>query len=690
MNFRHFLRRSAFLGVFLMGHTVQALEYWIDPSAIAGGDGTAGRPFLSMDEALSAMQLVRSDDEWTPEPVTFVLQGGDHFRAEPLLLRPEDGGGAGYPITIKAAPGAKPRWVGGRIIDQWVPIGDSHAAERVPAEARPHVVVADLARAGITDFGTIKSRGFKRYENTGSALELFFNDEPMTLARWPNEGFTHIAGYPPESATKSLHGIPRGALEAGFYYSGDRPSRWADPENVWMHGYWMWDWADTHERIQSIDLDKKLIRTAPPYGFQGFRTGQRYYYQNILEELDAPGEWYLDRDQGLLYFWPPSPIEKGEAMVSVVEGAMIQLRSVDYVTVDGIEFTASRGMAISILGGRHNQIINCVMKNLGVWALEVLDGTHHRVVGCTIRNTGDGGINAQGGDRQTLQPGHIEIVGNRIERIARWNRCYRQGVNVSGVGNRVAHNLIHDIPHCAIALSGNDHVIEYNEIHHACMESGDVGAIYTGRDYTWRGNVIRFNYIHDLGGVNMGSMGIYLDDMVSGFQVYGNIFARLKYGIYMGGGRDNLLINNSFYQCEESVHLDGRGMDPQANWRWMVNAPMRERYYAMNPLNPPYIDKYPELRSIDPYFQEEDAYIPPEGTVVDRNVSDDPDGLAINRPEQVMDFIAIKENYWGADVGFVNPEQGDFRLREDSPAKSTGFKTIPRERIGPDGANAIK
>ena len=102
--------------------------------------------------------------------------------------------------------------------------------------------------------------------------------------------------------------------------------------------------------------------------------------------------------------------------------------------------------------------------------------------------------------------------------------------------------------------------IEFNEIHHVCLETGDVGAIYTGRDWTLRGNVIRHNFIHHTGGVGMGSMGIYLDDCVSGTQIYGNVFCKVHRAAFIGGGRDYKVENNIFVDCTPAVELDGRGL----------------------------------------------------------------------------------------------------------------------------------
>ena len=72
--------------------------------------------------------------------------------------------------------------------------------------------------------------------------------------------------------------------------------------------------------MASIDLDRRLVKTAPPYGLYSFRKGQRFYFLNVLEELDQPGEWFLDRKTGVLYFWPPAPLTRPDGHPLALQG----------------------------------------------------------------------------------------------------------------------------------------------------------------------------------------------------------------------------------------------------------------------------------------------------------------------------------------------------------------------------------
>lgn len=190
---------------------------------------------------------------------------------------------------------------------------------------------------------------------------------------------------------------------------------------------------------------------------------------------------------------------------------------------------------------------------------------------------------------------------------------YRPAIALNGVGNKARHNFIHDAPHQAIAFSGNDHLIEFNRIERVCLESNDAGAIYSGRDWTWRGTIIRFNLFRDIVGFqNKGCMGVYLDDMLCGTTVFGNIFVNVTRAAFIGGGRDNIVENNVFVDCEPAVHVDARAM----GWAsYNVETTMKERLMAVPYKQPPWSEKYPQLVNIL-----EDEPAAPKGNIVRRNI----------------------------------------------------------------------
>jgi hypothetical protein len=326
-----------------------------------------------------------------------------------------------------------------------------------------------------------------------------------------------------------------------------------------------------------------------------------------------------------------------------------------------------------VTGGSDNQIVGCTIRDVGGYAVKIEGGARNGVVGCDIYETGDGGIVLDGGDRQTLTAAGHYAENNHIHHYSRWDRMYQPALTLAGVGNRAAHNLIHDAPHEAIAFSGNDHVIEFNEIHHVCTEANDGGAIYSGRDWTWRGTVIRHNYLHDITGRNgEGCMGVYLDDMLCGTRVHGNVFYRVTEAAFIGGGRDNVIDNNIFVDCNPAVHVDARAM----NWAaYHVDTTMKERLQAVPYRQPPWRDRYPGLAKIL-----DDDPAAPKGNVVSRNI------CVRGRWEEIEDearpLIHCQANLLDQDPLFVDAARTNFALENDSPAYKLGFERIPVEKIG--------
>ncbi len=687
MNYRPFISSAAGILVLLFGATVRA-DLFVSLAGSDGNPGSEAMPFATLERARDAIRELRRTSRIPAGGMTVWLRGGDFARTNTLELSAPDSGTPNGPIVWRGFGNESVRLLGGRKLTGFRPVTDAAVLGRFDEAARAQILQLDLRAQGIAPFGEMRSRGFGR-PTTPAHGELFFNGRPMTLARWPNEGATEkLAGFPKGSGKNDDHGGNIGELPGGFLYSGERPRRWQNVSDLWVHGYWAWDWANSYERVTRLDLDSHRIMTAPPHGLYGFRAGQRFHFLNLLEELDQAGEWFLDRQSSLLYFWPPSPIASGETVLSLLDQPLIKLADVQYVTVRGLVLEAARGSGVEIRGGAGNRIQGCLLRNLGNLGVTVTGGTNHGVVSCDIFDTGDGGVALSGGDRQTLTPGGHFVENCHFQRQARWSKCYAPAVALSGVGHRVSHNRMHDHPHCAVLYIGNDHLIEFNDIHHIALETGDVGALYTGRDYSFRGNRIRHNYIHETGGVGMGSMGVYMDDCVSGAEVFGNVFYKVHWAMFIGGGRDHRVENNLFVECDPAVRADGRGLDPSPVWHEMVNTYMRQQLSAVPAAL--YRDHYPAMKSLDALYGPPGGPaivgadfkgVPPEGNVLARNVCVGKwfDAGWHSKPE----MFDVRDNFVTMDTAQVGPEETGFRLPKDSPAWALGFKPIPFDQIGP-------
>ena len=657
--------------IYLMAGAAHALTLHVAPGGKDTWSGQQPRqnefgtdgPLATLAGARDAIRRFKQAGGLRTGGVTVELQGGTYEMAQSLALEAQDSGTADAPIVYRAAAGQEVRLTGARAITGFTPTTDAAVLKRLPPEAHGKVLQTDLKAQGITDYGKLTRRGFGNPVHEAH-LELFFQDKPMTLARWPNgDGYARIAA------------LPGGQEGQSFVYEGDRPARWVDEPEPWVFGYWYHDWADEYIPVEKIDPLGKTLTLKQPKPKYGFRNKQRFYALNLLSELDEPGEWYLDRATGILYFWPPAPLDQARVTVSILP-SLLTLKDVSHVDLRGLILESTRGTAVTMTGGSANTIIGCTLRNIGNRGVVISDGIGHRVIGCDIYRTSDGGISLSGGDRATLTPAMHYAENNHIYDYSRWSRTYRPAIGVGGVGVRVAHNLLHHGQHNAIQLSGNDHVIEFNEIHSVAYETGDVGAFYMGRDWTARGTIIRHNYFHHIQGPGTyGAMGVYLDDQASGITISGNIFNKVTRAMFIGGGDDNLVENNIFIDCVPAVHIDARGIGWQKKATDDPNGELRRYLRAMPYQNELWSRRFPELVKV----LDDDPGMPKRNTVV-RNVA--VGGKWTNIEAKGAAFQIVKDNLVDEDPQFMDRDKGDLRLKPTSPAFKLGFKPLPVEKMG--------
>jgi len=663
-------------------------DAWSGTLPEANGAQTDG-PFATLERARDEIRKLKAAGPLPATGVDVEVVGGTYELTQPFELTAEDSGSNESPITYRPRLGEKVRITGGRTLTGWQPVTDAAVLARMDESARGSVLQTNLRAQDITDFGEMTPG--PRWATSEPGLELLFNDRPMTLARWPNEGYVKIV----DVAGPTLRDVrgTKGCNEGMFVYEGDRPSRWVGQPDVMLHGYWFWDWADQRQKVESIDTERRVITLAKPDHDFGYRTGQWYYAYNLLPELDRPGEWYCDREAGILYFWPPDgrsqepgvrsqekgdggtaeALKRTDVRISLLSGPLLKMTDTAFVTIRGLIFECSRGTAVSISGGTHSRLAGCVIRNVGGYGASVGGGTSNGLLGCDVYQVGDGGVVLSGGDRRTLTPAGNYVQNCHIHHYGRWNPILKAAVQVDGVGQRVAHNLIENAPHKAVLFGGNDHSFEFNEIHSVDLNANDAGAIYAGYNPTMRGNVIRYNYFHHLYGYEKGGCnGVYLDDMFCSAETYGNVFYEVYRAVLLGGGRDNLVENNVFVNCKIAVHVDARAL----GWAAGGVENLKTRLAEMPCQEEPWRTRFPQLLT---YLDDEPAV--PKGNAVRRNIVWKC-GQFDAFEEKARPHVLVEDNLVGQDPKFVDEANLNFQLREDSPAWALGFQRIPVEQIG--------
>lgn len=525
-----------------------------------------------------AVARARTERQRTPGTVVAIeLAAGTHRLAAPLVLGPEDAGSPGRRLIIRGPRDGGARVVGSARLTP-VPL-DPAVVALFPQAARPHVRAFALPE---------RLRGLPLdvarkvdWQPKAMPFELHDGKGALRPARWPNAGFA--AG--------------RAQSEGGTAFEAERArvASWRQAGEIWLASFLRWDWGYATALVERVEPEtgRVVLAEKPQYGF---RDVPRYAVQHVAAELDEPGEWYRDPRSRHVYVWPRP--EGGDIEASVSERLLV-VNGGGHLDIHNLTFERAAGDAILLQGVRHVLVNRCTFRWLGGRAV-VADGASASMVAASrIEDTGEGGIWLTGGDRPRLVPGENVAQDNVIVRFARLGLAARAAIQLEGVGNRATGNYIAGSVAMAIGFRGNDQLIERNEITDVVTDSSDAGAIYTGRDFTAQGTIIRHNFLRGIKGrPGFEVKGVYLDDQASGITVEGNLFLDVDQAVFLGGGRDNTVLRNVFIRSSPAIHLDGRGQtwakpdldDPESE----INAALR----AMPIQSLPWIERYPRLFGI--------------------------------------------------------------------------------------------
>lgn len=565
-----------------------ARVFSVESSGDDAGDGSTARPFRTVERARDAVRAWRREQGAKASDGGVVIEvGSGRFPvSHTLVLGTEEAGSANAPFVVRARPGNSPVLSGGLAVRGWAPLADAVVRNRLDPAARDRVLVADLKGLGLEDYGDATT--LRRQP------ELFVDGVPQMLARWPNEGFVKTGEILGKETFKVWNSIA-GCKDGVFRYVDARATNWVDEPDVRLYGYWFWDWYEEFQKVVGNDPVTQTFTLGQPYSQYGYRKEARYYALNVLRELDRPGEWYLDRRDGRLFWYPPAGVDvaRADIVLSVLDQPFVELRDTRHVVLLGLTFEAGRGDGIHIRGGASNLVAGCTLRRLGGDAIVCASGAGHGVFGCALETLGCGGVQLAAGNRDTLEPGGQFVENCLVRDISRLKRTYTPAVHVDGCGQRIAHNLFERMPSSALRVEGNDHLVELNLIRHVVEESDDQGGIDMFGNPLYRGVVIRWNRWSDIrGGTHNGAAGVRLDDMISGVSVYGNVFERcgavIFGGVQIHGGKDNWVDGNVLVDC-----FAGMSFSRWGSARWLQGI---EPFLPK--LTPVQLERYPELATL--------------------------------------------------------------------------------------------
>lgn len=578
------------------------LTVYVAPSGRAGASGTISDPFPTIEAARDALAGKTSS---TNRGLVY-LRSGDYQYSDTVTLQ----GPANSYVTYAAYQDENVVITGTTTLSpsDFIPLSQATGAQfssssRIQSTVREQVYAYDLAAAGIP-VGTIDKNGFN-WKQQPWPPELIADGVVQRLAQYPDAG-TYLtsadllATYNPPGARAyfpdktdspltydQLLQLPAPVFQVTSTSLASRYGTWGPPtpagqapgsllplgniDNTtyetdgWLSGYFGNNYANDMLRIYSVDAagpDNISCQYPPMY------TVTAKYIQvtgyNILSELDTPGEYYIDRwqDNDVLYYYPSGDLTSTSISLTSLAVPFFSLNGVTGVTFSGISLSGTTGNAVELTDCVECCIEYCDISNCSMDAIEIgksngeitavqtfttTGGGHRNVVqNNTIHAMGGGGVFLAGGDRQALKRGDNIVRHNEFYDFSRLV-TYTPAVYMDGVGNTAEYNYIHDAPHMVIQIMGNDMVISHNVIENVVSNASDMGAIYSGRDFTWLGNEISYNYFKNISGSSR--YAIYLDDGMSAVDIHHNFFDTIDTAIFFNEGHSSVCTDNLYLDC---------------------------------------------------------------------------------------------------------------------------------------------
>lgn len=672
------------------------IEFHVATQGKDDNNGTAAAPFATLVRAQRAVREAKQNGKLAG-PVNVIVHTGLYRLDKPLTFGPEDSGSADTPITYQAAPGERVMVSGGQGISGWKKLNDQLWTAELPD-----------VKAGAWNF-----------------RQLFVGGQSRPRARLPKQGFFRVAKQifdsPLPNGGKGPAPYTTGSRQFEFA-PGDLKPNWTNIQDAEVIVYHFW--TDTHLPVQAIDGEKNVIsfthKSGKVFTDDYTKGGARYVIENVFEALSEPGEWYLNRKTGTLYYWP----KPGEDMATVkvvaprlpaivkLQGDPERQKFVEHLTfrrlgfgyarfelpagdVNNAQASATVPSAIKLWGAKNCTFENCEICNIGMYAIDISSGCRgNAFVGNDLHNLAAGGFRVNGGEAHShplLRTADNVISDNLVHH---YGEIFPSAVGVllmNTEGNSVVHNHIHHGYYTGISIGwvwgytrsvSRDNRIEFNNIHDIGQGLlSDMGGIYTLG--VSPGTTIRNNIIHDVDANQYGGWGIYHDEGSTHILVENNVVYNTKFTPFFIHYAKECTVRNNVFALGRLDQL-GRGqVEPHSSVYFEGNIVYWKtgKLFSSNWKDVPY-DFY-----VNPQSKTKPAKLTSTFSI-DWNLYFNP---TLKRDEVKFDGGTWAE--WQkrgkdlhsqyADPRFVDAEHYDFRLKPDSPAWALGFRPIDLSQVGP-------
>ena len=383
--------------------------------------GTIDKPLASIIGARDKIREVKKSGNMPEGGAVVYFREGTYSIKETVNFAKEDSGTQDARITYRNYPGEIVDFVGAASLswDDFSPVTDEKILNKlVDKEAREHLYSVNLKKLGFTDLqppvwpgpysydGNLMKHLTAKYGITkpkNDTSELIINGKTMTIARYPNEGFMTITeviepGWDPGSLmTTEAQIMPDDTEPIEVVVADKRIQNWVGVEGAIMAGTFCYTWASQATEMGSINVKENAIKAKYPIWYKAI-TGQNFYVFNLIEEIDMPGEYYIDVNSGILYIYEPAePVE--EVAYTTLNDTMFTFDA-DYVTFKNLNMKYTKKAAFIFTNESEGcELIGSEIAYAGYY--NYLMGKNNTILDCYVHDNGYG-IELAGGDRATL------------------------------------------------------------------------------------------------------------------------------------------------------------------------------------------------------------------------------------------------------------------------------------------------
>eukprot|EP00040_Diaphanoeca_grandis_P026996 m.152394 g.152394 ORF g.152394 m.152394 type:complete len:739 (-) comp30805_c1_seq2:189-2405(-) len=479
----------------------------------------------------------------------------------------------------------------------------------------------DLAAVipGITPdrIGRLTRHGFTINSNNPTPMQLIGGVDGVKFvrARWPKRNQPEVAmttvRNPNESAPM-------------FDINTTRPLQWqrswSSRDGVWLDGILSQNWIWTYNQVinlQNGSFSLAFPEVAPPTTNITYCCHNRFFFDNVFEELADVGEYYINTTAMTIYLVVPSKptshkILNNQDRTPVLPNVVVSLLEVPMVvfasgsiniTLQHIFFTSGRSSAINSGSGLQIVIDHVEIGNFGLGGVQL--GAQSNITNAHIHDIGTTGCNLFGsGHQATLKSGNSAVINSHIHDFGQWQKVYAPAVYLGGVANQVLHCKIENGPHAGILIDGNDNVVAFTEMTQVVLEFADLGAIYMnlGPNPLKRGTIIDSNFFHHLGSRGALVQGVYADNGSMSVKVTRNVFYQVTCGTTCnavhGNGASYLnATNNVFVDDRAPVLFSDRMMETKLYESLLPQWKAAFSQANASGMLPIFYQRYPELRT---------------------------------------------------------------------------------------------